>query len=187
MVDFGLVHGGGRPMSQGAVAGGRCIAAGAFALLLGAPLVLAPLRPAHADNAPAAPIPLELNKLEPVPAPAPAAGAAAAAPGCRLYMVVTNPDADPIAQLRLDLMLFGSDGVIARRVALDLAPLAAHKTAVRLFDVAGQPCDGIARVLVNDVLVCQTGKQESGAAEQAPQMCLDRLQVSARGKVDLTK
>lgn len=146
-----------------------------FAAILA--LLAASWQPALAQ--PAAPITLELNKLEPVPA----AGGAAA--GCRFYMVVNNPDADPIAQLRLDLMLFGTDGIISKRIALDLAPLAAKKTAVRLFDLPDAQCDSIGKVLVSDVLACQLGK--TPAAGDTNEICLDRLQVSARGKVELTK
>jgi len=124
-----------------------------------------------------APIPLELNKLEPL---------TQGGPGCRVYFVTSNPDAHPIDQLRLDLILFGGDGVIARRVAFDLGPLPAHKTAVRLFDLTGLPCDDIARVLVNDVLACHEGG-EAGAAELDHGVCLDRLAVSARGKTPLAK
>lgn len=153
---------------------GRVAPQALLAVLLAAPVA--------AQAATAAPIPLELNKLEPQPVPAGQSEA-----GCRIYMVVNNPDADPITQLRLDLMLFGTDGVVARRVALDLAPLAAHKTSVRLFDVVGQPCDGIAKILVNDVLACETGKHDGAAGETNPQLCLDRLQVSARGKTELAK
>jgi hypothetical protein len=145
-----------------------------------------------------APIQLELNKLEPLPATASGAAAssgaasAAPAPGCRVYLVVTNPDPEPIAQLRLDLILFGTDGVITRRIALDLAPLAAHKTGVRLFDVAGQPCDGFGRVLVNDVLACKLGSAREGVpalatAETASQACLARLQLSSRAKAEFAK
>lgn len=139
-------------------------------------LLAASILPVHAEAA-AAPITLELNKLEPLPA------AGAGPGGCRFYMVVTNPDADPVAQMRLDVMLFGTDGVIAKRIALDLAPLAARKTAVRLFDLPDQPCDGVGKVLISDVLACQLGK----SADQTPQACLDRLQLSARGKVELVK
>lgn len=142
--------------------------------------------PAWADAA--APIPVELNKLEPLPAPAAAPGnGAAPSASCRAYIVVTNPDPTPITQLRLDLMLFGKDGVILRRIALDLGPLAPHKTAVRLFDLQGQPCAQIGRVLVNDVLACQTGQHDNAPAEEQRQACLDRLQVSSRASADLVK
>jgi hypothetical protein len=135
-----------------------------------------------------APISIELNKLEPLPAPAASPNASAApSAGCRVYLVVNNPDPEPIAQLRLDLVLFGTDEVIDRRIALDLAPLAPRKTSVRLFDLQGQPCDGIGRVLVNDVLACQFGKREGAAAEEPSQGCMDRLKLTSRTKAELTK
>ena len=123
----------------------------------------------------AAPLPLELNKLEPIPG---------AQPGCRAYVVAQNPDADPLEQLRLDLVLFGTDGVIARRIALDVGPLGAGKTAVRLFDLAALPCDQIGRMLVNDVLVCRGGKP---AADLNLDGCLDRLAVTSRASVPFVK
>ncbi len=140
---------------------------------------------ASAQSPAAPPISIELNKLEPLPA---AAGASATtSAGCRVYVVVTNPDPEPITRLRLDLILFGTDGVIARRVALDLAPLPARKTAVRLFDLQGQPCDGIDHVLVNDVLSCQFGNREGTAPDEPGQACMDRLQLSSRAKAAMTK
>ena len=150
----------------------------AGALMLAA-LTIAPS--ALAQSPP--PVSIELNKLEPLAAP----GAGASAAGCRVYIVVTNPDPALIEQLRLDLILFGTDGVIARRVALDLAPLAPHKTAVRLFDLQGQPCDGIGHVLVNDVLGCQFAKHDDKPADEPSQTCIDRLRLSSRARAELTK
>lgn len=141
--------------------------------------------PARAETA-SAPIPVELNKLEPLSAQPDGAGG-----GCRAYMVITNPDSAPIAQLRLDLILFGTDGVILRRLALDLAPLGPRKTLVRPFDVQGQPCDGIGRMLINDVLACQVGPQAAGntagGTPEERQACLDRLQPTSRAKAELAK
>ena len=57
--------------------------------------------------------------------------------------------------LRLDMVLFDVDGVIARRLAVDAAPLAAGKTSVRVFGISNLACDNIGRVLLNDILVCQ--------------------------------
>jgi hypothetical protein len=125
-----------------------------------------------------APLPLELNKLEPL-----AQGEA----GCRVYFVVTNPEAETIAQMRLDLILFGTDGVILRRIALDLGPLAPKKTGVRLFDLQGLACDSIGRVLINDVLACHAGDKPATNADQERAACLDRLALSSRTKVPLAK
>ncbi|HTW27116.1 MAG TPA: Tat pathway signal protein [Acetobacteraceae bacterium] len=156
----------------------------ALAAALAAPLAL----PAAARAA--APIPLELNKLEPL---------TEGGPACRVYFVVTNPDKTEISQLRLDLILFGTDGIIARRVALDLGPLPPGKTSVRLFDLQGQACSGIGRVLVNDVLACKTGGGGAAPASSATasataeppggerEACLDRLSLSSRAKVPLSK
>lgn len=126
--------------------------------------------------------PIELNKLEPIPTGTPGA------PGCRAYIVMQDPDPAPIEQLRLDLVLFGTDGVIARRIALDLGPMAAGKTAVRLFDMPGLPCTDIGRVLINDVLACRMGASAGGqAADQDHAACLDRLTPTSRALAPLAK
>ncbi|MEJ1975777.1 MAG: Tat pathway signal protein [Acetobacteraceae bacterium] len=161
---------------------GASLAAGAPARAADAPAPApAPTAAPAAAPAPApaaAPITLELNKLEVL---------AQGGPGCRAYFVVANADAKPIPQYRVDLILFGTDGVIARRLAFDLSPLAARKTAVRLFDLQGLPCDQIDHLLVNDVLACQTGEDSGTPTDQQRQACLDRLTVSSRAKAQLTK
>ncbi len=51
---------------------------------------------AHAQTTAPTPISIELNKLEPLPAPTATPGnAAEVVAGCRVYVVVTNPDAEP--------------------------------------------------------------------------------------------
>lgn len=147
--------------------GGMALAAGLLAAAGGA----------RAENAAAA-LPLELNKLEPI-----SEGPA----GCRVYFVVTNPDAEVINPLRLDVILFGADGVILRRIAVDLGPLPARKTGVRLFDLQGLACDSIGRVLINDVLACQEGDKPAANPEQERMACLDRLSLSSRTKAPLAK
>lgn len=125
---------------------------------------------------PAPPITLELNKLEPL-----------GQGGCRAYVVVANPDARAIQRFNVDLVLFGGDGIIARRIGLDLAPLPARKTSVLLFDLEGLACNDLGQVLVNDVLVCQIDGDSETPADQQRRACLDRLAVSSRAKAPLTK
>jgi hypothetical protein len=161
--------------------------AAAFALALpfaalAQPTPLTPPPPAEAPapTAPASPITLELNKLEPLPAGQPGG------PGCRVYMVTSNPAGPALETLRLDLVIFGTDGVISHRVAVDLGPLPAKKTSVRLFDLAGQNCDDIGRMLVNDVMLC-TSTGADGTPDQQRAACLTRLQPTSRTKAQLTK
>ncbi len=113
-------------------------------------------------QAPAEPrIGLELNRLESRPE------------GCRVWMLLRNPSDEALDPLRLDLLVFGKEGVIARRLALDVGPLPQQKTMARIFDLAGQSCDGIGALLLNDLLAC-------GAAPEGRAACLPRLALSSR-------
>ena len=153
-----------------------CLASLFAALLL--PLLLAPPARAQAAGPAAEPLPLELNKLEPIQGG-----------GCRVYLVASNPDAREIDPLRIDLVVFGTDEVISRRLAIDLGPLPPHKTAVRLFDLAGQSCEGIGHMLVNDVLACGPARDAATPVDSVvPRAaCLDRLAPSSRTRAKLTK
>lgn len=131
---------------------------------------------ARAVGAP--PITLQLNKLAPLP------GADA---GCRAYFVVANPGSEAISTLDLDLVMFGTDGIISGRVTLGIGPLPAGKTVVRLFDLAGTPCDSIGHILLNGVLACRWGNEAASDAGQEAGSCLERLAVSSLAKVPLTK
>lgn len=111
---------------------------------------------------------VELNKLE------------ANGKGCRAYVVVENPTEAAYPVLKLDLVLFRPDGVIDRRIALDLGPLRANKRDVKTFDLDASPCGDIGSILVNDVLDCQADKQ-------VPPDCLDKMTLSSRAAVTLTK
>ncbi len=143
-----------------------------FLRLLSAALLVLPSL-ARAQDAPA--LTLELNKLEPV------AGAAGAAPGCRAYLVAADPEGGPkVDALRLDLVLFGTDGVIARRIALDVGPVQPGRMQVRPFELRDLPCDGISQILVNDALICKIG-----GADQTD--CLDRVRTASRVSTKLVK
>jgi hypothetical protein len=111
---------------------------------------------------------LELNKLEPN-------GSA-----CRAYLVLQNDAGVAFETLKLDLVLFDGDGVVASRLAVETAPLADGKTSLKVFDVTDQPCDAIGRVLLNDVLACQ----DAGGPRHD---CLDLVRPTARGAISFIK
>lgn len=110
---------------------------------------------------------LELNKLENLPN------------GCRAYMVVDNRSSRVYSALKLDLVMFQTDGVIGRRFAVELAPVKATKTGVKLFDLEGVRCDDIGSLLINEVMDCKSGGDDAG--------CLERLTVGSRAKAQLSK
>ncbi len=94
--------------------------------------------------APPSGLSLELNKLEPLDK------------ACRAYFVIDNAGDKNYAVLKLDLVLFQPDGVIGRRVTLDLAPIKSAKQVVKQFDFDALACDKVGRVLINDVVDCKT-------------------------------
>jgi len=133
-----------------------------FALLL-----VLPAAPAlGADPAPNG-VSLELNTLEP------------RGQNCAVNMVFGTAG-DAYQSFKLDLVFFGTDGAIRKRLAVDAAPLRARKTSVKAFEVQGLACDAIGSVLVNDVLDCRT---EAGPAAD----CIDRVETRSRLPVALMR
>lgn len=113
-------------------------------------------------------IAIELNKLEPQ-------GAA-----CRAYLVVKNEGEQAYESLRLDLVMFDKGGVVAKRLAVQAAPLPVGKTSLKVFDITDHACEDIGSILLNDVLECTPDAASAGG-------CLARIAVSARGEVKFLK
>lgn len=111
---------------------------------------------------------VELNKLEPQDG------------ACRAYLVFENQTASNFSGLTLDLVMFDGEGVIAKRLAVDAAPLPADKTSVKLFDIDGLECANVNRILINDVLDCQ---DESGEISN----CVAQIEPASRADAALVK
>lgn len=109
-------------------------------LLLGALLALPLLAPGQ-DR----PVSLQLNKLEPD------------GESCRAYLVVENGSDSAFESLQLDLVMFDTDGIISKRLAVESAPLPAGKTSVKVFGISDVACGEIGRVLLNGILACEDG------------------------------
>lgn len=100
--------------------------------------------------------------------------------GCRVHLVLENSASRAYTSYRLDLVIFDGEGVIARRLALETAPLWAHKTMVKEFELADLACDGVGRILLNDVTACASTSGEFGD-------CVTTTRVSSRGAVAFVK
>ncbi|MEM7254688.1 MAG: hypothetical protein AAF493_25015 [Pseudomonadota bacterium] len=88
---------------------------------------------------------VELNKLE------------AAGENCRAYLVATNKSNAAFRSMKLDLVMFDVDDLIAKRLAVDIAPLPANKTRVKVFDMTKLACDRVKKILLNGVMQCDDG------------------------------
>ncbi len=110
--------------------------------------------------------PLELNRLE------------QDGQICRVYLLVKNPDETAIKDFKLDLVFFDTDNIIRNRLYVELGPLPAAKTAVRLFDIPDSDCAALGSILVNDVVTCA---DTTGAKLE----CLKRLELVSRTDAEL--
>ena len=104
---------------------------------------------------------LELNRLEQVEG------------SCQAYLLVGNETEVDFESLGLDLVMFDPEGIVSRRIAVELAPLPAGKTSVRVFSLDGTACDKVGRVLLNSVVSC-----EDGSGERSD--CLGFIETSSR-------
>ncbi len=133
-----------------------------YSLCLATALLAAPATGADGLN-------IELNKLEE------ADGA------CRAYLLFENKTAGEFRSLKLDLVMFGLDGVISKRLAIEGGPLPKDKTSVKLFEISGLKCDTIGRILLNDVINCQN------SAGEKMDDCIDIVTTSSRNNITLFK
>ena len=139
-------------------------------VLAGAALVLAIMASLGAPAPAGEPsLEIELNKVEDN-------GGA-----CLASFVVRNRLGHTLDRFSMDLYVFDSDGVIARQVRLDLAPLRGNKTTVLSFFLIERPCGEISRILINDIPSCRS----EGTGETLD--CLDGLTVTSRGLIEMIK
>ena len=113
-------------------------------------------------------IEVELNKLEPVDG------------ACRAYLVTQNLTDTNFQDVQLDVVMFDNDGIVARRLAVQIGPMPQNKTSIKVFDIKNLACQDIGQLLLNDVIQCR-------AAEGARDDCLSLLSVSQRGNVPFIK
>ena len=111
---------------------------------------------------------IELNKLEDTDQ------------GCRSLFLFDNGTGHELNRFRVDLILFDPEGVYAKQLLLDMAPLTDDKKVLASFLLAEQPCSAIGSILVNGLPVC-----ENGAGAQLD--CVALLKVESRTDVPLEK
>ncbi len=100
--------------------------------------------------------------------------------GCRVHLVLENKSPRAYTSYRLDLVIFSSDGVISRRLALETAPLRANKTMVKEFELADLSCKRVGRILLNDIPACAS---DAGEMDE----CVTITRVSSRASVAFVK
>jgi hypothetical protein len=115
-------------------------------------------------------IAVELNRADPVPN------------GCRLSFVIRNRTPHAFASLQWDLVFFDRDDLIAGRTAAEAAPLPKGKTSMKQYDIPGLACERLRRVLLNDVMRCDTA-----GGGNVPLDCLRLMVLSSRAGIQFFK
>jgi hypothetical protein len=136
--------------------------AAALGAALGLLVVAQPLAAAESE------LLIELNKLEDTDE------------GCRSLFVFDNATGHELNRFQVDLILFDQEGVYAKQVMLDMAPLSEDKKVVASFLLPDQQCATIGSILVNDLPQC-----ENGAGAQVD--CVKLLEVRSRTETPLEK
>jgi len=114
------------------------------------------------DKAPAqSPLRIELNKVE------------AAGESCRTYFLIDNQKGENWKSLKLDLFALDTDGIAAKRLAVEVGPVPSRKTLIKLFDFPGLSCSRFGRVLLNDVLTCE-------GATASREDCLSSIETASK-------
>jgi hypothetical protein len=111
---------------------------------------------------------IELNKMEDTEQ------------GCLSSFLFDNQTGHQLSRFQLDLVFFDAEGVAAKQLLLDMAPLYVDKKTFASFVLDATACDKIGSILVNAVTACENGSgHEIG--------CVDLLEVSSRSQVPLEK
>ncbi len=129
------------------------------AVVAGMAAVAAPASGSADDTVPE--LHVELNKLDDMEG------------RCRAYILLRNRTGQAFASLKLDLVMFDEAGIVAKRLAVQAAPLPVSKTALKVFDIKGLPCARISQILANDILECRGAKLPRTD-------CMDSITTSSR-------
>ncbi|GLQ58021.1 hypothetical protein [Devosia nitrariae] len=124
-------------------------AAGALLACLGVP--------ARAQDAesPAGALYVQLNNVQTVGA------------DCQLTFVMRNQTGETITRSAYNMAIIDVDGQVSTLITFEFLPLPAGDTKVQQFALAGQSCEALSGLLVNEVVTCETpaGKSELCAAD----------------------
>jgi hypothetical protein len=91
---------------------------------------------------------------------------------CSMTFLIENKTSQAIDSLKLDLALFNPEGMIQRRMVIEMGPVRGMRTNVRTYSTDGN-CSQIGAILVNDGTTCAPGEAAA---------CLDGLALSSRVK-----
>ena len=97
--------------------------------------------------------------------------------GCRLTYVAKNSTGVDLDKTSYEVVVFNKDGGVSQFLILEFGKLSINKTKVVQFELNGQKCTDISRLLINDVSDCEAGGK-------AVPICLDALKTKSRTSIE---
>lgn len=95
---------------------------------------------------------------------------------CRLAYVAFNGTGRLLDKTSFDVFIFDAEGKVGQSLVFQFGRLLEGKTKVVQFDMAGEACGSISRLLVNDIRECVAGGEEST-------ICIDALKTTTRTSI----
>lgn len=89
-----------------------------------------------------------------------------AGPACRVTFVAGNTLGADLEGVSLEVVTFGTEGVVQRMTVFDFGALPAGRERVRQFELSQTECRSIGRILVNGVADCKGGGLDRQACER---------------------
>jgi hypothetical protein len=89
---------------------------------------------------------------------------------CRASFLIENKSDKQVESFKLDLVIFGPENTMQRRMIIEVGPVRRAKTILRTYEIE-RDCAQIGAILVNDIAACSPGE---------PGACLDQLVLSSR-------
>lgn len=96
---------------------------------------------------------------------------------CRLVFVAVNKTGVVLDKTSYDVVTFDAAGKVGKSLTFQFGRLPVGKTKVVQFDLPGQACDTISRLLVNDIAECSVDGKASD-------VCIDALTTTTRAKIE---
>ncbi|MEM9330755.1 MAG: hypothetical protein AAGA53_05485 [Pseudomonadota bacterium] len=110
-------------------------------------------------------ITLELNKIEPV------------GNDCLLTFVVSSKSAKNLNKLAYEFVVFDDQFRVQRMTVFDFRELEAGKLRVRQFQLPETKCEGLGRLLINDVSSCDGSEVDAS-------LCTQGLTLTNKTKIE---
>lgn len=74
--------------------------------------------------------------------------------GCQLTFVIKNDTGTQIEKSSYNMAIVNAEGQVATLITFEFRPLPVGRTKVQQFGLAGQPCDSISAISINEFVEC---------------------------------